>query len=176
MRSPLSLLLLLQLGLSLLGGSSAGADSTPSRTLALIKPDAVLAGHVAAIQSMIRDRGLRIVEEKEMQLSVQLAREFYQEHQGAGFFENLVEFMTSGPIVAMVLEGPRAVDTWRHLMGPTSSATARETRPKSVRAAFGVDVQRNAVHGSDSPASARRERNWNRSMTSCEPETDGQEA
>lgn len=85
------------------------------------------------------------------------AAEFYAEHTGKGFFDDLLAFMTSGDVVALVLYRRNAIRAWRALMGATDSRKAREQQPKSIRAQWGTDNQRNAVHGSDSPASARRE-------------------
>ncbi|KAJ3285254.1 thioredoxin domain-containing protein 6, partial [Borealophlyctis nickersoniae] len=128
------------------------------RTLALIKPDAYPT-QKDAIVNKIRERGFNIVAEEEVTLSAEKAREFYAEHDGKGFFEELVGWMSGAPIYAMVLEKEDAIKAWRELAGPTNSEKARETAPNSIRALFGTDGSHNAVHGSDSPASASREIN-----------------
>lgn len=92
-----------------------------------------------------------------LQLTATRAAEFYSEHEGKPFFSNLVSFMTSGPIWAVVLAKPGAIKAWRELMGPTNSIKAREEKPRCLRALYGADGTQNATHGSDSPASAARE-------------------
>ncbi|KAJ3051896.1 thioredoxin domain-containing protein 6 [Rhizophlyctis rosea] len=128
-------------------------------TLALIKPDAYGAGHKDAILERIGKNGLRVVEQKEVRMSREMAREFYREHEGKGFLEDLVGWMSSAPIYAMVLEGENGIRAWRDLAGPTNSNTARETAPTSIRAQYGTDGSKNAVHGSDSRSAAVREIN-----------------
>jgi nucleoside-diphosphate kinase len=124
-------------------------------TLAIIKPDAV--ANVSEILEAIDSSGFRIARLKMLQLSQRQAAEFYQEHEGKEFFPTLVQFMSSGPIVAMELLGQDAIANWRRLIGPTNSNTARSEAPQSLRAQFGTDGTMNACHGSDSPASAERE-------------------
>ncbi|CAG0899016.1 unnamed protein product [Darwinula stevensoni] len=94
---------------------------------------------------------------KEVTLTRDEAAAFYAEHEGKPFYEGLVEFMTSGPIVVMALARKNAVKHWRTLLGPTNTAVAKEERPDSIRAKFGSDGTRNAAHGSDSTESANRE-------------------
>mmetsp|Transcript_70097 Transcript_70097/g.222179 ORF Transcript_70097/g.222179 Transcript_70097/m.222179 type:complete len:409 (-) Transcript_70097:176-1402(-) len=127
------------------------------KTLALIKPDAVKAGNAGSIKQLIEANGFTIVSECYTTLSTQRAMEFYGEHNGKNFFEGLVEFMTSGPIYALVLAKDNAVTEWRNVMGPTNSDIARDQAPESIRALFGTDGRFNASHGSDSPISAARE-------------------
>ncbi|MCS7188556.1 MAG: nucleoside-diphosphate kinase [Bacteroidia bacterium] len=124
------------------------------RTLGLIKPDAVQAGHIGKILDHILMRGFRIVGMRMLRLSRTAAENFYFMHRGRPFFESLIDFITSGPLVAFVLEREGAVHAYRELMGATDPAKAA---PGTLRALFGTNVERNAVHGSDSPESARRE-------------------
>lgn len=122
------------------------------RTLSIIKPDAQpKAG--AIIQHLI-DGGLRPVALKALRLTKEQARGFYHVHRERPFFNALVEFMTSGPVVVMVLEGENAVLRNRELMGATDSKKAAQG---TIRAAFGTDIERNAVHGSDAAETAREE-------------------
>ncbi|KAJ3013715.1 Thioredoxin domain-containing protein 3 [Thoreauomyces humboldtii] len=130
-----------------------------TRTLALIKPDAYGAGKRDEILAKIKADGFTIVKEAEERWSADKAKEFYKEHEGKGFYDDLVAWMSSAPIYAMVLEKADAVKGWRDLAGPTNSNTARETSPNSIRALFGTDGSKNAVHGSDSAPSASREIN-----------------
>ncbi|KAJ3087275.1 thioredoxin domain-containing protein 6 [Quaeritorhiza haematococci] len=148
-----------------------------SRTLALIKPDAHGAGKKDEILQRIRDAGLAVVAEKELQFGVEKAKEFYAEHEGKGFFEDLVNWMSSAPIYSMVLEGNDAVTAWRTLAGPTNSEKAREVAPNSLRALFGTDGSHNAVHGSDSGKSAAREIKivFGDDVSPLPPQTEGQE-
>ncbi len=124
------------------------------RTLAIIKPDAVAAGQIGGIVAMIEAAGLRIVAMRMLTLSLAQAKAFYAVHRKRPFYKSLTRFMSSGPIVAMVLEGERAISRWRDLMGPTDS---REAPATTVRGRFGTDKERNAVHGSDSPETAATE-------------------
>jgi nucleoside-diphosphate kinase len=121
------------------------------RTLAILKPDAVAAGHVGGITAMIESAGLRILGMRMLRLTPDQAKAFYAVHAQRPFYDGLVAFMTSGPVVVLVLEGDDAIATWRTLMGPTDAAKAG---PDTVRGRFGQDVSRNAVHGSDAPATA----------------------
>jgi nucleoside-diphosphate kinase len=127
------------------------------RTFAFIKPDAVRNGSVDGIKSIIKSNGFTIVKEMETTLSAEQAGKFYAEHNGKPFYDNLVQFMTSGPAVAMVLQKDGAIQAWRDLMGPTNTENAKQSAPNSLRAQFGTDGTQNATHGSDSPASAARE-------------------
>jgi len=123
------------------------------KTLAAIKPDAI--DHKEEIMSNIRDAGFHIVAEKKLALTKDIAEEFYREHQGKEFYDGLVNHMTSGETLFMVLEREDAVDGWRHLIGPTDPSMAKEELPESLRATFGTDVILNALHGSSTPQSAR---------------------
>jgi nucleoside-diphosphate kinase len=123
-------------------------------TLILCKPDAVSRGLVGEIISRIERRGYLIIAMKLMQLDGEKAREHYAEHKDRPFFGDLVGFITSGPLVAMAVEGENAVDGMRQIIGATNPLTAA---PGSIRADFGQTIGRNLVHGSDSKASAERE-------------------
>jgi nucleoside-diphosphate kinase len=124
------------------------------RTLILIKPDAVQRGLAGDIISRFERRGLKFVAMKLMRVDEALARRHYAEHEGKPFLEGLVSFITSSPIVAAVLEGPNAVEASRAIMGTTDPQKAEIG---TVRGDFGLFVQNNLVHGSDSPESAKRE-------------------
>lgn len=125
------------------------------RTLAIIKPDAV--NKAEEIEDIILRTGFTILQKRWIHLSPELCSEFYNEHSSKIFFPSLVAFMSSGPIVVMELAKQNAISTWRTLIGPTNSKKARENEPDSIRAKYGADEQCNAVHGSDSEASAERE-------------------
>lgn len=123
-------------------------------TLLLIKPDAVRRGLVGEILSRVERKGLRIRALELRTIDDDLARRHYAEHAAKPFFADLVAFITSGPLVAAVIEGPRAVETLRTLMGSTDPVAAP---PGTIRGDFGLLVTENLVHGSDSVASAARE-------------------
>jgi nucleoside-diphosphate kinase len=124
------------------------------RTLILVKPDAFARGLTGEIIARFERKGLRIVGLKHMTVDEDLARRHYAEHEGKPFFGELVEFITSGPLVAMVLEGEQAITAARQVIGATNPL---EAAPGSIRGDFGLEVQTNLVHGSDSPESAQRE-------------------
>jgi len=124
------------------------------RTLILAKPDALQRALVGEIVSRFERRGLRIVGMKLMRVSTALAQEHYKEHAGKPFFKGLVDYITTCPIVAMVVEGPRAIEIARASIGATNPAQAA---PGSIRGDLGVSIGRNLVHGSDSVESAQRE-------------------
>ena len=123
-------------------------------TLVLLKPDAVQRGLVGEFTARLERTGLKIVGMKLMRVSPELAKRHYGEHEGKPFFDGLVSFITSGPIVAMALEGPNAVAVVRKTMGATNPV---ESPAGTMRGDFGIDIGRNLVHGSDSAASAERE-------------------
>jgi len=127
------------------------------RTLSIIKPDAVAKNLIGAIYSRIEQAGLRIVAAKMLQLNQQQAEGFYAVHKDRPFFKDLVQFMTSGPIMVQVLEGENAIVRYRELMGATDP---KKAAPGTIRADFATDVEKNAVHGSDSPATAETEINY----------------
>ena len=124
------------------------------RTLILVKPDAFARRLTGEIIARFERKGLHLAELKRMTLDEDTARIHYAEHEGKSFFDGLVSFITSGPIVAMVLEGPNAIEASRQLIGSTNGI---EAAPGSIRGDFALEVRRNLVHGSDSPESAERE-------------------
>jgi nucleoside-diphosphate kinase len=124
------------------------------RTLILVKPDAFARGLTGEIVARFERKGLRIVALKHMQMDTDLASKHYAEHEGKPFFGELVEFITSGPLVAMVLEGHEAVVAARQVIGATNPL---EATTGSIRGDFAVEVGQNMVHGSDSNESAARE-------------------
>jgi nucleoside-diphosphate kinase len=134
--------------------TTAKAELKTERTLSIVKPDAVAKGATGEILKRIEAAGLRIVAMKKLHLTQQQARGFYAVHKQRPFYQDLVEFMTSGPVVVSVLEGPGAIGRNRELMGPTDSTQAA---PGTIRGDFGTDIERNAVHGSDAPETARVE-------------------
>lgn len=123
-------------------------------TLVLLKPDAVQRGLVGEIVNRLEKTGLKISGMKLMQVSRELANQHYGEHFGKPFFDGLVSFITSGPIVAMAIQGNGAVAIVRKTMGATNPA---ESPPGTVRGDYGIDIGRNLVHGSDSVESAKHE-------------------
>lgn len=122
-----------------------------NRTFTMIKPDAVKAGHIGAILAKINEGGFRIVAMKYTKLSAEKAGEFYAVHSARPFYGELVEFMSSGPIVAAILEKDNAVEDFRTLIGATNPA---EAQPGTIRALFAKSIGENAVHGSDSDENA----------------------
>ena len=127
-----------------------------SRTLILVKPDAFARGLTGEIIARFERKGLRIAALRHMQVTEDLAKQHYAEHEGKPFFGELVEFITSGPLVAMVLEGHEAVKAARQVIGATNPL---EAAPGSIRGDFALEVGQNMVHGSDSDESAEREAN-----------------
>jgi nucleoside-diphosphate kinase len=126
----------------------------PVRTLAIIKPDAVRAGNAGKILSMIEGSGLAVDAARMFRLTRELAGEFYAVHREKPFYDGLLDFMSSGPCVAMALSGENAIARWRELMGATNPANAAEG---TIRKLYGTSVQFNACHGSDAPETARQE-------------------
>jgi nucleoside-diphosphate kinase len=124
------------------------------RTLILVKPDAFARGLTGEIIARFERKGLKIVALQHMTMGQEMAQEHYAEHEGKPFFGELVEFITSGPLVAMVLEGEQAVTAARQVIGATNPV---EAAPGSIRGDFAIAVGQNMVHGSDSPESAERE-------------------
>jgi nucleoside-diphosphate kinase len=123
-------------------------------TFSIIKPDAVRSGKTGPVLAMINEAGFEIAAMKMLRLTRQQAEEFYAIHRERSFYQGLVEFMTSGPVVVMVLRHENAVEQFRVLIGNTDPAKAAKG---TVRAIFATDVQMNAIHGSDSPENAGRE-------------------
>lgn len=128
-----------------------------NRTFTMIKPDAVRAGNIGNILQMINAAGFRIVAMKLTKLSAEKAGEFYAVHRERPFYGELVEFMSSGPIVAAILEKDNAVEDFRTLIGATNPANAA---PGTIRAKYATSVGENAVHGSDSDENAQIEANF----------------
>ena len=124
------------------------------RTLILVKPDAFARNLTGEIIARFEAKGLRIAAMKHMQLSEDLAKQHYAEHEGKPFFGELVDFITSAPLVAMVLEGTDAIRAARQVIGATNPL---EAAPGSIRGDFALEVGKNMVHGSDAPESAQRE-------------------
>ena len=124
------------------------------KTLSIIKPDAVKAGHVDSINLMIENSGLKILEKKELQLSKEEAQKFYSVHSDKPFYEELCKFMTSGTIIVQILEGENAVSKNRELMGATDPLKAEAG---TLRKMYGISIDKNSVHGSDSVENAKIE-------------------
>jgi nucleoside-diphosphate kinase len=125
-----------------------------NRTFTMIKPDAVRDGHIGAILAQMNEAGFKIVAMKYTKLSAEKAGEFYEVHKERPFYGELVAFMSSGPIVAAILEKDNAVDDFRKLIGATNPA---EAAPGTIRALYATNIGENAVHGADSDENARRE-------------------
>ena len=124
------------------------------RTFAIIKPDAVKKKVAGQILARIEEAGLDIIAMKKLQLSEQAAKGFYAVHKERPFFADLVKFMTSGPVVAVVLEAEDAIKKWRDLMGPTNS---NDAPAGTMGGDFGDHIEQNATHGTDAPETARLE-------------------
>ena len=124
------------------------------RTLSIIKPDATRRNLTGAINAKLEEAGLRIIAQRRLRLSRAQAEAFYAVHKERPFFQGLVEFMISGPVVAQVLEGDAAVSKYREVMGATNPANAA---PGTIRKLFAENVEANSVHGSDSPENAATE-------------------
>lgn len=124
------------------------------RTLVIIKPDGVQRGLVGEIIRRLERRGLRIAGMKLMQVSEELARKHYAVHEGKPFFEGLIRYITSGPVVVMALEGTNAIEITRATMGATDPGKAT---PGTIRADLAMEIGRNLVHGSDGPETAAQE-------------------
>jgi len=124
------------------------------RTLLIVKPDGVMRRLIGKILSRFEDKGLHIVGMKMMRVSKALAKKHYAEHKGKSFYPRLIEFITSGPVVAFVVEGIDAIAICRKMMGATFGP---EALPGTIRGDFGASHSNNLIHGSDCPKSARRE-------------------
>jgi len=124
------------------------------RTLVLLKPDAVQRALTGEIVGRFERRGLKVVAMKMLRVTRSLGETYYAEHKGKPFFEPLMSYITSGPVVAMVLEGDGAVASVRRMMGKTNSA---EAEPGTIRGDLALTIGRNVIHGSDSAESAKRE-------------------
>jgi nucleoside-diphosphate kinase len=126
-------------------------------TFSIIKPNAVRTGKTGPILAMINEGGFEIAAMRMVKMTLPQAESFYSVHKGKPFFEELVEFMTSGPVVVMILRHENAVDEFRKLIGATDPSKAE---PGTIRKTFAVSVQMNAVHGSDSVENAIKEANF----------------
>lgn len=124
------------------------------QTFAMVKPDGVKRGLMGEVISRLERKGFKITAMKLMTIPRELAERHYGEHKGKPFYEGLVDFITSGPVVAMVVEGESAILEWRKLMGTTNPADAA---PGTIRGDFATTVDENVAHGSDAPATAERE-------------------
>ncbi len=124
------------------------------RTFAMVKPDGVRRGLVGTVVSRLEAKGFRIVGMKLMQIPRATAERHYGEHAGKPFYQGLVDFITSGPVVAMVVEGENAIAEWRKMMGATNP---KDAVPGSIRGDFASTIDENVAHGSDAPATAERE-------------------
>ena len=127
------------------------------KTFAIIKPDAVAAGNAGKILALIEENGFRIAAMRKETLSRTVAEGFYAVHKGKGFFDELIDFMTEGPVVLLALEREDAINKWREVMGATNPEKAAEG---TVRKLFGTNIGRNASHGSDAPETAAFELSW----------------
>ena len=125
------------------------------RTFAMIKPDAYV--HIGKIIDAVYQNGFKIAKLKMSKFTPATAEVFYGEHRDKPFFPNLRQFITSDVVVGMELVAENAIDKWRTLIGPTNTLVAKEQAPESLRAYFGTDGTKNAVHGSDAPSSVKRE-------------------
>ncbi len=130
--------------------------SERERTFVMVKPDGVQRGLIGEIVSRLEDRGLKLVAAKFVEIDDELAREHYGEHEAEPFFEDLVDFVTSGPVLATVWEGADAIAQVRSMMGKTNPA---DSAPGTIRGDLGLDLGRNVIHGSDDeePGAAERE-------------------
>jgi nucleoside-diphosphate kinase len=124
------------------------------KTLVIIKPDAVQRGLIGTIVDRLEKRGLQIAAMKMIQMTPDLARRHYAVHQGKHFFDGLMRYITSGPVVVLVVEGARAIEVVRRVMGATDPVRAEAG---TIRGDFALDMGRNLIHGSDSPESAATE-------------------
>ncbi len=127
------------------------------RTFSIIKPDATKRNITGSINNIIEDSGLRIIAQKRIKLSVSQAKDFYSIHNEKSFFNDLIKYMTSEPVIVQVLEGPEAVLTYRNIMGATDPNQAGEG---TIRKLHALNVQENSVHGSDSNVNAEKEINF----------------
>lgn len=127
------------------------------RTLSIIKPDATARNITGKINAMIEDSGLKIVAQKMLHMSKAHAAEFYAQHKDRPFYDNLINFMSSAPVVVQVLEGENAISKYRKIMGATNPDVAEEG---TIRKTFALSIDKNSVHGSDSLEAATREINF----------------
>ena len=124
------------------------------RTLSIIKPDATKRNLTGSINKIIEENGLRIIAQKRIKLDIEKARGFYSVHQDKSFFNELIDYMISEPIVVQVLKGENAVNKYRDIMGATNPENAKDG---TIRKMFALNIQENSVHGSDSEENAKKE-------------------
>jgi nucleoside-diphosphate kinase len=124
------------------------------RTFVYLKPNTIQRQLIGEVISRFERKGLKIVALKMLKMTMEQAEKLYEEHKGKDFYEPLLKFVTSGPIVAMILEGPRAVEVVRHVIGKTDPL---EANSGTIRGEFGVTIRKNIVHASDSPEHAKHE-------------------
>ncbi len=129
-------------------------SNTIERTLAIIKPEAVQAHQTGPIIDRIEQMGFTIIDFRKVHLGKEEAAKFYHEHKNKSFFGDMTQYISSGPIVVMILEKLNAIGDWRDLMGATNPAKAKDG---TIRKQFGTNIEKNAVHGSDSQAAAQQE-------------------
>lgn len=149
-----SVLMLASLCLCVFAHSEEKPVSTQELTLSIIKPDAVAKNHIGEIIARFEKAGLQIAAIKMVTLPKEKVQEFYAVHKDRPFFEELTDFVSSGPVVVMVLKGPNAIAKNREIMGATDF---KKAAPGTIRADFAESVTKNAVHGSDSPETAKEE-------------------
>jgi nucleoside-diphosphate kinase len=124
------------------------------KTLVIFKPDTIQRGLIGTILNRFENKGMKVAAAKMIRISRQLAEKHYAEHKGKSFFDDLTSYITSGPVMVMVLEAPSAVSVVRQMLGTTDG---RKAPAGTIRGDFGVSIRYNLVHGSDSPESAERE-------------------
>ncbi|XP_078087091.1 nucleoside diphosphate kinase homolog 5 [Mustelus asterias] len=154
--------------------AQCAAEVYVERTLALIKPDAI--ENANEIEEIILRSGFTILQRRKVVLSPELCSDIYAAHYGKMFFPSLTAFMSSGPTVAMIIARHQAVAYWRELIGPADSVKAKETHPGSLRALYGTDELRNAVHGSETTSAAEREIRFIFPDATADPIPSGQDA
>ena len=130
---------------------------TIENTLSIIKPDATRRNLTGSINAKFEQAGLKIIAQKRLQLTKDMAQKFYEIHKDRPFFNDLIEYMTSGPVIVQVLEGKNAVENYRKIMGATNPEIAEEGTIRKVHA---INIQENSVHGSDSETNAKVEINY----------------
>uniref|UniRef100_UPI00398F66B9 nucleoside diphosphate kinase homolog 5 n=1 Tax=Pristiophorus japonicus TaxID=55135 RepID=UPI00398F66B9 len=135
--------------------AQCAAEVYVERTLALIKPDAI--DNAEEIEEIVLRSGFTILQKRKVYLSPELCSDIYAAHYGKMFFPSLTAFMSSGPTIAMVIARDQAIAYWRELIGPANSVKAKQTHPGSLRALYGTDDLKNAVHGSETFSAAERE-------------------
>tara|TARA_B110000967_G_C18596887_1_gene417257 strand:- start:259 stop:669 length:411 start_codon:yes stop_codon:yes gene_type:complete len=128
--------------------------SNVEQTLSIIKPDAVERNLIDQIKSIFEKNNLRINDSKKIHISKDEAAEFYKVHQSKPFYNDLCEYLSSGPIVVMILEGDNAISANRKIMGATNP---KDADPETIRKIYGISIDKNSVHGSDSPNNAKKE-------------------